>query len=489
MRLAKIIMIGFFILMLSVAALVVFLGGRTAETTRLQSVPITAAQSDEDLSYAQEIRTLTAKLKEVSEQMRSAREKSVKEQETLHQQIRDLERIRNRQSSGDEQEDLALQMSIIENRHDDLGQKNADLEARIAEIEARMGTTTAASAPVDEAQIKALVAAQVQDVTARLSRQSDPQEPPDQAPNPEWSARTDAATGTVHHRPYGLEAGADTSRAGLIDQLAALTGAQNQDGDNPFTTAATQNQAPPQTVFPVYTLPVTTMLTDSTLLTPLVGRVPFAGNVNDPFKFQLVLGADNLAANGQRIPGVAKVIAAGSAIGNREQSCVRAAVHTMTFIFEDGRISTVDDGGTGNGSGVSGLGYLADPWGKPCIRGHYINNASQYLKSRSMAAFLEGLANAYSQAQLTYDNDGNGMRSAYVSGNSYSYAASQGIGKTANEIADYVRERAADAFDVVYVPQAQKVQLIIERQIAIDYDKNARKISYYKQDQGVSYDD
>lgn len=489
MRLAKIIMIGFFILMLTIAALVVFLGGRKTQTTRLQSVTMTAEQSDEDPSYAQEIRTLTAKFKGVSEQMRRAREKSAQEQETLRRQIHDLERIRNREPSGDKQEDLALQMKILENRNHDLGQRNADLQARIADIEARMDTINAASAPVDAARIKALVDARVRDVTERLSRQSDPPDRTDQAPDLERFARADSAAGRVRHRPYGIEAGADTSRSGLIDQLAALTGAQNQDGNNPFATAVTQNQEAPQTVFPVYTLPVTTMLTDSTLLTPLVGRVPFAGNVNDPFKFQLVLGADNLAANGQRIPGVAKVIAAGTAIGNREQSCVRAAVHTMTFIFEDGRISTVDEGGSGSGSGITGLGYLADPWGKPCIRGQYINNASQYLKSRSMAAFLEGLANAYSQAQLTYDNDGNGMRSAYVSGNSYSYAASQGIGKTANEIADYVRERAADAFDVVYVPQAQKVQLIIERQIAIDYDKNARKISYRKQDQGVSNDD
>ena len=37
-----------------------------------------------------------------------------------------------------------------------------------------------------------------------------------------------------------------------------------------------------------------------------------------------------------------------------------------------------------------------------------------------------------------------------------------------------------DAFDVVYVPQAHKVQIILEQQIDIDYDTQARKVSYLR---------
>ena len=476
MKLAKIIMIGFFMLMISVAALVIFLGGHQAPTTGARSVTMTSEKSGEDLSYAQEIRTLTAKLKGFSEQMRGLKEQSEREKQALRQQIRNLQNAQKTKQSSDKQQDLALQLQLLENRNNDLGQKNVDLQTQIADIEQRLKAITAggAASSVNAEKIEAVVDDPLQggqdnlDTSYVVSGDETLQSHLDR-PDP----------GRVHHRPYGAEV--EAGHEGLLDQVSALTSSE----ENPFTVPGTQNAKKPQTVFPIYTLPVTTMLTDSTLLTPLVGRVPFGGNVNDPFKFQVVLGADNLAANGHRIPGVAKVIAAGTAIGNREQSCVRAAVHTMTFIFEDGRISTVDEGGNGGGSGVTGLAYLADPWGKACIRGQYINNASDYLKSRSMAAFLEGLASAYSQAQLTYDNDSNGLRSAYVSGNSYSYAASQGIGKTANEIADYVRERAADAFDVVYVPQAQQVQLIIEQQINIDYDKNARKLSYIKADRGI----
>ena len=203
------------------------------------------------------------------------------------------------------------------------------------------------------------------------------------------------------------------------------------------------------------------MLNGAVTLTPLVGRVPVGGNVNDPFKFQVELGAANLAANGHRIPGVAKVIAAGTVIGNREQSCVRGSINVLTFIFADGRIHTVDSG-NGNNNATGGLGYIADPWGKPCIRGEYINNGSEYLSSRAGAAFLEGLANAYGNAQLRRT--------------------------TAAEIADYVRERAMDAFDVIYVPQAQKVQIILEQQVNIDYDMAGRKVSYAKETRKVNHD-
>ena len=229
------------------------------------------------------------------------------------------------------------------------------------------------------------------------------------------------------------------------------------------------------------------MLNGAVTLTPLVGRVPVGGNVNDPFKFQVELGAANLAANGHRIPGVAKVIAAGTVIGNREQSCVRGSINVLTFIFADGRIHTVDSG-NGNNNATGGLGYIADPWGKPCIRGEYINNGSEYLSSRAGAAFLEGLANAYGNAQLRRTTDGNGLRETYVSGNTYQFAAAQGVSSTAAEIADYVRERAMDAFDVIYVPQAQKVQIILEQQVNIDYDMAGRKVSYAKETRKVNHD-
>ena len=98
------------------------------------------------------------------------------------------------------------------------------------------------------------------------------------------------------------------------------------------------------------------------------------------------------------------------------------------------------------------------------------------MKDRSIAAFLDGLANAYGNAQLTtYNNDG---LTTYVSGNTYEYAAAQGVAGSASEIAKYVAERAQDAFDVVYVPPGIGAQIFVESQIPIDYATDGRKLRY-----------
>lgn len=244
------------------------------------------------------------------------------------------------------------------------------------------------------------------------------------------------------------------------------------------------------TVFPVYTLPPNSVLAGSTLITPMIGRVPTGyRDVSDPFFFRVEIGEKNLAANGHQIRGVARMIASGFAIGVREQQCVRGYIDSLTFIFVDGTIVTH---GKPSGAGASTgeqLGWLADPWGKPCIRGRYINNAGEYIKSRSSAAFLEAAAEALSQGQVSYRQDQNGNYQAILDGNVWKFVFGRGVSGTAGEIADYVRERTANAFDVVYVDQGQSVQIMLDTQIPIDYDAKARKVSYYAEpESAIRYD-
>ncbi len=235
-------------------------------------------------------------------------------------------------------------------------------------------------------------------------------------------------------------------------------------------------------VIPVHTLPDAATLVENSTMTPLIGRVPFAGRLTDPYRFKLITGATNLASNGHHIPGIVNAVWSGYAVGVREQSCVRAYVDTVTFTFEDGRLHTVNRGKGSDEAYASvndTLGYLTDAWGKPCIRGALIDNASAYLRGRGTAAFLDGLANAYARSQVTLQRDALGGVSAYVDGNTYEFALSQGISGTSGEIADYVRERAIGAFDVVYVPPGINVQVFVETQIPIDYDTRGRKVQYH----------
>lgn len=242
-------------------------------------------------------------------------------------------------------------------------------------------------------------------------------------------------------------------------------------------------------VIPVYTIPDAATLVHNSTLTPLVGRVPVRGSVRDPFRFKLITGATNLATNGHRIPGIVHAVWTGYAVGIREQSCVRAYLDTVTFTFEDGRLHTVHKGKGTTDTAASvneNLGYLTDQWGKPCIRGAFFNNAGEYLQDRSLAAFLEGLAQAYAASQVTGDRDVNGL-STYVSGNTYEYALGRGMSGTTGEIAHYVRERADGVFDVVYVPPGIDVQIFVESQIAIDYQTDGRKLTYDYASPGASH--
>jgi len=286
--------------------------------------------------------------------------------------------------------------------------------------------------------------------------------------------------------PYFAGGGAARSLASA--HRAPVTSVSYQPKRYPFTVKAGREGA--SAVIPVYTIPDAATLVHNSMMTPLIGRVPFLGRLTDPFRFKLITGAENLAANGLRISGVANAVWTGYAVGVREQSCVRAYLDTVTFVFEDGRIHTVHRGkGQGGAGAVSvqqNLGYLTDPWGKPCIRGQFFDNAGRYLKDRGLAAFLDGLADAYANAQVTTDRSIYGLES-YVSGNTYAYAAAQGLSGSADEIADYVRERASDAFDVVYVPPGQGVQIFVEAEIPIDYDTAGRQLQYAYGGEGDSH--
>ena len=66
-----------------------------------------------------------------------------------------------------------------------------------------------------------------------------------------------------------------------------------------------------------------------------------------------------------------------------------------------------------------------------------------------------------------------------MDGNVWRFVFGKGVSGSAAEIADYVRERTANAFDVVYVRQGLPVQIMLDAMVEIDYDANARKVNYY----------
>ncbi|MDN8600307.1 TIGR03752 family integrating conjugative element protein [Citrobacter sp. S2-9] len=233
---------------------------------------------------------------------------------------------------------------------------------------------------------------------------------------------------------------------------------------------------------PVYTLPENSTLTGSVAMTALLGRVPVNGTVSDPYPFKVLIGRDNLIANGAELPDVEGAVISGTASGDWTLSCVRGTVHSITFVFRDGTVRTVPQAtekadSDGNKSQDSGIGWLSDPHGLPCIPGERKSNAAEYLGSQFLLAGSAAAADAFANGQTTTTVDGGSVTSA-LTGDSGQYVLGQALGGGLKESADWFKQRYGQMFDAIYVPPGHPVAIHITRQLPIDYELQGRKVKY-----------
>ena len=236
-------------------------------------------------------------------------------------------------------------------------------------------------------------------------------------------------------------------------------------------------------------------------MTALIGRLPFKGHVEDPYPFKVIVGSDNLAANGLEIPGVDGMVFSGHAIGDWALSCVRGEIHSVTFVFEDGALRTLssDDqslqqkarqsqqqqaagnpaAGQAGGNSQRPLGWLSDRRGIPCLTGQRITNAPQYLGGRFLARAIGAAGDAYARSQTTLQSSPvfGGVTSS-VTGNPTEYALGSMASGSADELADWIAQRQAQNYDAVFVDTGAEVALHIDQELPIDFEPNGRKLSY-----------
>ncbi len=233
---------------------------------------------------------------------------------------------------------------------------------------------------------------------------------------------------------------------------------------------------------PFYTIPRNATLFENTTLTALLGIVPnVQGSIIDPIRFKIITGAENLATNGHSIPGVENIVWSGIAVGNREMSCIRGEVHSVTFTFEDGRVytqSSTRDGSTTTTNIRQMLGYISDTRGVPCLKGQLITNAQDYLNDRIIASGVGATAQAYSETQETTVITEGGSTQTFFTGDEGKYIAGQTLSGSLSELNEYLRERARNAVDLVYLEGGQDVVLHVEVEITIDYITNGRKLDH-----------
>ena len=245
-------------------------------------------------------------------------------------------------------------------------------------------------------------------------------------------------------------------------------------------------------VNPHLTIPARSQLFDSVAMTALIGRVPVSGAVQDAFPAKFIVGADNMAAQGFGIPGVEGVIFDGIARGDWVLSCVSVELTGATFVFDDGTIQHMqarstsqdqdrDAAGQGANFGRGGdnrvIGWISDTQGVPCIRGERLTNAYE------MAAVLGGLGMAKGWSEYKMEAEKSlivtgGSAVSAVTGDKLAFGR-YGMGAAGlNEVLKIFTERFKNTFDAIYVPPGQSVALHITRDLMINHDPAARRVTY-----------
>lgn len=271
----------------------------------------------------------------------------------------------------------------------------------------------------------------------------------------------------------------------------------SEDGPTPAASAAAatgdhSDHAARPPIRPVYTVPANATLMGSIAMTALIGRVPVDGTVNDPYPFKVLIGADNLTANGIDLPDVAGAVVSGTASGDWTLSCVRGQIRSITFVFHDGTIRTIpDDKGAnattssattsqdGHGPIEGGLGWISDPYGVPCVSGTRRSNAEQYLGSQALiTAAGAGAAALIPKGDDNFSyvggSDGTSLGTVGISGNE---AMGRILAGGVQAMSQWVNKLYGQAFAAIYVPPGAKVAVHIDRPLTIDYDTKGRRVN------------
>jgi hypothetical protein len=277
---------------------------------------------------------------------------------------------------------------------------------------------------------------------------------------------------------YHLAAGAD-GQQGVVRTAAPAVAPPK----------AGKPEAPPDV--PYFTIPENATLTGATAMTAVVGRVPVDGKVTDPMQFKVLLGPDNLAANGHYLPpNLAGIVASGIAVGDMTLSCSEGFIQSMTFVFADGSIQTVSERKGGGGSvemGSAGtsnrLGYISDAYGNPCVAGRFVTNAPAYLTDIVGLKTLSLAAEAAAAAQTTTTTSAlTGSSSTAVTGDTGRYVLGRAISGGTDEVTQWILRRMDNSFDAVVTGAGEQIVVHIEKQIPIDKKGDARRLDYGRAD-------
>jgi hypothetical protein len=234
---------------------------------------------------------------------------------------------------------------------------------------------------------------------------------------------------------------------------------------------------------PVYTVPRNSTFIGSTAMTALMGRVPINGTVEDPYPVKVIVGRENLTANGMELPEVNHMIFSGTATGDWTLSCVRADMTSVTYVFDDGTIQTLSVGDqelqNNNSTGtINRLAWISDNRGIPCVSGRRISNAATFLASSIFAKGIEAGAKAVADAETTRIVSSQGDTTESVTGDAVRNAGYETLSGGGSAISEWLEKRQQQTFDVIYVDTGSNVAIHIDAELPINYKPNGRKLRH-----------
>ncbi|AKE61296.1 TIGR03752 family integrating conjugative element protein [Citrobacter farmeri] len=303
----------------------------------------------------------------------------------------------------------------------------------------------------------------------------------------QWVEPKDGIATDANGRPVSDKNSNNATGFSFATSFGAAGDAARQATSAVSTTVQNNIPGSEKNAAPVYTLPENSTLVGSRAMTALLGRIPIDGKVTDPYPFKVMIGKDNLTANGIELPDVQGAIVSGTATGDWTLSCVRGAITSITFVFTDGTVRTLpslegqgSNGGNQNSQGGnnSSIGWLSDDNGIPCISGTRKSNASTYLPTIAALAAASAAGDAVAENQNTSQTNGYGGVTSTLTGDAGQAVLGKALSGGMRETVDWVKARYGQTFDAIYVPPGQKVALHITRQLAIDYEEKGRKVKY-----------
>lgn len=245
--------------------------------------------------------------------------------------------------------------------------------------------------------------------------------------------------------------------------------------------AASGTKAEPANVKPAYTIAKDTTLLNATAMTAMIGRIPVEGTTPDPYPLKILIGKDNLAANGLDLPGIEGMIFSGLAFGDWNLSCVRAQLYSASFIFPDGTI-------VNHTETAKPLAYITDPYGN-CIAGRLVTNAPAFLAQQSFLGGLSAAGAAYAEAQTaTQTSSLTGTSTSTLVGSIGDKVLGEVVKDTTDEIRQWFLQRQKQSFDAIVVEPGARVAVHIEKELPIDHNALARRVRYASGDKNRSDD-